>query len=253
MQYHAALTCRREQERILHQVCHAQLPLMLTFAGDGADRDEHPGQFVAFESDTLWLDVPRLLDNGVLLAGRRAELRFQSGAALRAVATIISRAPRLGAKSRPELLLSLRRPVRIEPDTGTRSFVLTAASLADVSAVLIDLDDARLIYSPQPLRITNRTVDLAIDPPEWFRGGDLFELQLAIPGYREQLRLYLRRSRFTTDGHGRSNMSFRILAGDEPRWTSRAVAALSAFVDQTGRTEPAAAVSNGIRHGGMPC
>lgn len=256
MQNYAALTSRREQERILRIVCDAQQSLTFAFAensANGANRDQWPGRFVAFESGALWVHVPRLLESHETLAGRRAEIRFEHGAPLRAVATALGRAPRLGPQGRPELHVHLRRPILIEPSKQSPPFMLTAAQLADVSAMLIDLDDVRLVYSPRPLRITRRAVDLVIDSPERFRGGERFELRLAIPGHSEQPCLYLRRNRLTTDGHGRSKVSFRILAGDEPRWTSHAVAALLAFAERTRQAEPVAAVSSDIRRGGMPC
>lgn len=213
----AALTSRRTQDELLRQVCAARLFARVQFHGINGQHREWPGHFVAFDSDGLWLSIPELMPSTDILTDTRMNIHFEVGRPLCAVATCIGRLPRTDG-SGPRMLLCSRRPTRIEWHERPTTLNVMSDDLRGVSAVLFDLDDARLTYSPRPLRFTNRQVVVAIDPPEEFRGGDMFQLQLAIPGQRLLATLFLRRKSTAFD-RGGATITFSTVSGDEPQWT----------------------------------
>lgn len=225
----SALTSRREQDRILRQACAAQKEITVFWNRNDSRSNGWSGRFVAYETSLLWLDVPELLSGNEPIADRTLEVRFSMEQPLRVICTAIGRAPRLGIDGRLRLLLSTRRPLRIEPALRPTSFILRESHLRGVAATLIDVDDARLTYSPRPVRITNQQIVLVTDPPEEFHDGDLFQLQLAIPGDRTLTTLIVRLVECDKRNGGTTAVTFVPVPGDEGLWTAEPLRRLGAF------------------------
>ncbi|MBL8877808.1 MAG: hypothetical protein JNG88_01710 [Phycisphaerales bacterium] len=224
----AALTSRETQDELLRQACAARLANTIQIRSTGPRNPEWPGAFVAYDSDGLWLYAPQLVSSDQALANERIDIHFQVGRAMRAVTFCVGRQPRTGPDGSPGMLVRARRPSRVEAYEPAPAFNLSSDALCGVSAALFDLDDARLTYSPRPLRLSNEQVVLAIDPPEEFRGGDLFQLQLAIPGQRMLATLFLRR-RSTEFGRAGATITFSMIPGDEPQWAHEPLCRLAAL------------------------